>query len=122
VTYPHERSLVQTFAGRPFALLGVNSDPEPRFALDAITSGRVNWRSWLDGSPFGPIAMEWEVIPWPAMYLIDAEGVIRYKQVGRALDTQELDDAIEALLREAESGGQVGPPTRRPARVSRVGP
>ena len=58
------------------------------------------WRSWSVGSPTGPIPDMYRVTSWPTVYLIDDKGIIRYAQ----LHGQSLDDAIEFLVREAETG------------------
>jgi len=47
--YPHERSLVQRLAGRPFALVGVNSDKNLDELHDAMTKEQITWPSWFDG-------------------------------------------------------------------------
>ena len=54
--YPHERSLVERMNDKPFALLGINSDPKERL-LETIKREKMTWRSWWDGgSTGGPIA------------------------------------------------------------------
>ena len=47
--YPHERSLVENMAGRPFALLGVNTDDDLAQLKHVIQKEQINWRSWWDG-------------------------------------------------------------------------
>jgi hypothetical protein len=34
--YPHERSLVKRLEGKPFALLGINSDPSQKVLKEVI--------------------------------------------------------------------------------------
>ena len=54
--YPHERSLVQRLQDKPFALIGVNSDPKERVRA-ALERENITWRSfWDGGSTGGPIA------------------------------------------------------------------
>ncbi len=94
--YPHERSLVKRLEGKPFALLGINSDPKARLR-QAMKKENITWRSWWDGgSPGGPIAKAWNVESWPTTYVLDPKGVIRYRDV-RA---HEMDEAVDALLAE----------------------
>lgn len=96
--YPHERSLVKRLADKPFALIGVNSDSDREEIKRIITKEKISWRSfWNGGSPGGPISTAWNVSGWPTIYLIDAKGVIRHKNVRGP----ELDEAIEALIAEA---------------------
>lgn len=92
---PHERSLVQRLKNKPFALLGVDSDPRARY-LAAVKEGEITWRNWLDGGTDGPIAKQWDIDGWPTVYVIDSKGVIRYKDV----EDGALDEAVETLLKE----------------------
>ena len=96
--YPHERSLVKRLEGKPFALLGVNSDPKDRLK-QVIKKENMTWRSWWDGGDTsGPIATKWNVSGWPTIYVLDHKGVIRYKNVRE----KEMDDAVDALLAELQ--------------------
>jgi hypothetical protein len=98
--FGHERSLVQHFAGRPFALLGVNGDESPETLRQAQQRANHTWPSWWDG-PGGRITAAWRVDRYPAFFLIDARGAVRWQYVG-APAPQELQDRIEGLLKEAE--------------------
>ena len=93
---PHERSLVKKMEGKPFVLLGVNSDPKERVRR-AMKKENITWRSWWDGGDsFGPIATKWNVHSWPTVYVLDQRGVIRYRNVR----DKTLDEAIDLLIRE----------------------
>lgn len=97
--FPHERSLVKRLAGKPFALLGINSDPDKEALKAVIEKESVTWRSWWDGgSTGGPIATHWNVSGWPTIYVLDAKGVIRYKNVLG----EKMDEAVDTLLAELE--------------------
>ena len=94
--YPHERSLVKRLEGKPFALIGINSDPKERLR-QTIKKENMTWRSWWDGgSTSGPIAKAWNVEGWPTIYVLDHKGVIRYRDVRE----KELDKAVDELLAE----------------------
>ena len=97
--FPHERSLVKQLAGKPFALIGVNSDKDLERARNAVEKKELNWRSFWNGEKgtMGPISIKWSVYNWPTLYVIDAKGVIRFKNVRG----EELDQAITDLLAEA---------------------
>jgi thiol-disulfide isomerase/thioredoxin len=97
---PRERSLIERLAGRRFVLLGVNSDKDRGHAKEVVQKERLTWRSWWDGIPPGPIATRWGVRGWPTLYVIDAEGVIRYK-AGSYDETH--DKAVYTLLEGIES-------------------
>jgi hypothetical protein len=106
--YPHERSLVKTMEGKPFALLGVNSDKTREELKKAIEGEKMTWRSWWDGgSTQGPIATKYNVRGWPTLYLLDHKGVIRHKWLGGPGD-RVLDEAIEKLVKEAEKEAPEG--------------
>ncbi|MEM9411378.1 MAG: TlpA disulfide reductase family protein [Planctomycetota bacterium] len=101
--YPEERELVQRLAGTPFVLIGVNSDQDLEFAREAVQSEGLAWRHFWNGpaGTRGPIAKAWNIDAWPTVYLMDGNGVIRYKDVLGS----DLTGAIETLL--AEIGHQV---------------
>jgi len=96
--YPHERSLVKRMEGKPFALLGINSDPKERLR-QAMKRENITWRSWWDGgNTRGPIAKAWNIKGWPTIYVLDHKGVIRYREVRG----KSMDEAVDTLLKEIE--------------------
>jgi thiol-disulfide isomerase/thioredoxin len=97
--YPQGRSLVERLKGKPFALLGINSDRDRARLKEGVEAEQVTWRSWWDGgSTAGPIASRWNIQGWPALFVLDGNGVIRHRDVrGKA-----LDEAVDSLLRETE--------------------
>src|SRR3954469_16815900 len=100
--YPHERSLVKRLEGKPFALLGVNSDKDKEELKKRMAEEKITWRSFWNGpkGTDGPISRAWNVRGWPTIYVLDARGVIRAKGVrGEAMDR-----AVDDLL--AEMAGQ----------------
>ncbi len=100
--YPHERSLVKRLEGKPFALLGVNNDEDRAKLKKVIGTEKITWRSfWDGGSRFGPITQRWDVNGWPALFLIDAKGILRYKHVGSPGE-KALDEELDKLIAEAE--------------------
>ena len=99
--YPHERSLVKRLSDKPFVLLGINSDEDREEIQKTIKDESITWRSWWDnGSPEGPIQTQWQVTQRPAIYILDAKGVIRFKNIG----AENLDAAIDSLLEEPARG------------------
>src|SRR5262245_3804509 len=96
--YPHERSLVERLNGKPFVLIGVNSDPRDG-AKQAINREDITWRSfWDGGSTSGPIAAHWNIEAWPTTYVLDHEGVIR----ARNLSKLALDRLVDQLIAELQ--------------------
>jgi hypothetical protein len=96
--YPHERSLVKQLAGKPFALIGVNSDADREKIRQIVKEKNITWRSFWNGpdGTGGPISTRWNVSGWPTIYVLDGEGVIRYRDVRG----EQMDRAIETLLAE----------------------
>ncbi|MHB8521566.1 MAG: peroxiredoxin family protein [Limisphaerales bacterium] len=100
--YPHERSLVKRLEGKPFVLLGINSDPREHLK-QTIKKERMTWRSWWDGGDTsGPIASKWNVHGWPTLYVVDAKGVIRHRSVGSPGD-DTVDQWIDELVKETDA-------------------
>jgi peroxiredoxin len=94
--YEHERSLVKKLKDKPFVLLGVNSDPSADALKAVIKRESMTWPSFVDGGTDGPIATQWGIQGWPTIFVIDAQGIIRYRDVR----DQQLERAVETLLSE----------------------
>ena len=100
---PHEIELVEKNNKRPFALVGINGDPELSDDVrDIIKTKKITWRSFKDvqGDSL-PISTKWELEGWPTIYIIDHKGIIKHKYVGSP-GAKILDEAIEKLVAEAE--------------------
>jgi hypothetical protein len=93
---PHEKEMVKRLADSPFALIGINSDGDQLVVQKIIQEQEITWRNIVDGSTKGPIATAWNVHGWPTIYILDAEGKIRYKH----LRGQKMEDAVLVLLGE----------------------
>ena len=101
--YPHERSLVKKLADMPFAIIGVNSDSDLDQIRETVKEKNISWRSFWNGpdGTSGPISTKWNVSGWPTIYIIDADGFIRYKNARGP----KMDEALTELL--AEMGHEV---------------
>jgi hypothetical protein len=102
---PHERSLVKKLEGKPFALIGVNSDPDKKTIQDGLKKYQVTWRSFAAGNTRGKIPQEFKVQGWPTLILIDHKGVIRQKWIGNPGD-KVIEGEIEKLVKAAEDDQQ----------------
>jgi hypothetical protein len=97
--YPHERSLVKRLEGKPFVLIGINSDSDKTQLKSVMEKEQITWRSfWDGGSTNGPIATRWNVSGWPTVYVLDAKGVIRFRDIRE----EAMDKAVDALLEELQ--------------------
>jgi peroxiredoxin len=101
--YPLERSLTKQYENQPFAILGVNGDAPDRLRR-VVDAGAVTWRNWHDG-PRGAISRDWLVSSYPTLYVLDHNGIIRYKDVRG----KELEHAVQDLLSKVP-GSSVKPP------------
>jgi hypothetical protein len=100
--YPHERSLVSKLEGKPFVLIGVNSDGDRAELKKVLEKEKITWRSfWNGGSTQGLISTRWAIRGWPSLFLIDHKGVLREKYEGSPGE-KVLDDKLDALIKEAE--------------------
>jgi hypothetical protein len=104
--YPHERSLVKRLEGKPFVLIGVNSDQDRAQLKKVLEKEKITWRSfWNGGGTGGPISTRWDIEGWPTLYIIDANGVIRHMRLGSPdspEDYKKFDEEIDKLVAVAE--------------------
>ncbi|MFY9342561.1 MAG: TlpA disulfide reductase family protein [Planctomycetota bacterium] len=105
---PHERSLVEKWKDKPFALIGVNSDgtdtPEGLAKWrEQAKEHKVTWRSFRDEGSVPRISESWRVQGWPTLYYIDHEGVIRHKDVR---DEAEMEKVLEEMIAKAEAAAK----------------
>jgi len=95
---PHERSLVKELKGRPFVIIGVNSDKKEKLKK-LVQDKTVTWRSFTDKQKGGSkISAQWGVHAWPTLFLIDHNGIIKHKD----LRGKEMEKAICEMIAEAE--------------------
>ena len=91
---------MKRLSDEPFALLGINSDADRGALKKTLRRENINWRSWWDlGSINGPIQTNWQVAQRPTIYVLDHEGLIRFKD----LRGTELDTAVDRLLAEMKA-------------------
>jgi hypothetical protein len=85
-------------------MLGICTPLEPGGLRKLIDDGEVTWRVWFDEGhdaegPGDRLAREWRPGYQPRTYVVDHRGIIRYK----GIRNEELDRAVDNLLREVES-------------------
>jgi peroxiredoxin len=101
-TYPQLRAMNKRLEDRQFALISINAEPEKNVGelKDAWKTEGNTWRCLFDGTWEGPIQKTWNITSFPTIYVLDAQGLIRHKELrGKA-----LDEAVEKLVAEAEAG------------------
>jgi hypothetical protein len=89
---PAEVKLAERMEGKPFALVGVNGDCIRADAKRAVEKEKITWPSfWSIKGPDGPIPTAWNVQGWPTIYVLDPNGVIRFKGEDIDLLNQKID-------------------------------
>jgi len=96
---PHERELVKKLEGKPFVFLSVSADKEKQALTEFLTKTQMPWQHWWDGADRA-VQKAYHVQYYPNVFIIDANGVIRYRHVRGA----DMDKAVEELLKEAPKG------------------
>ena len=92
--YPHYRALIERMKGRPFAILSVNLDDNKQTLKNCDRFGRDHLAMLVGGRRQAANSDRWHVGFIPSVYVIDADGIIRAKDVkGKA-----LDEAVDALV------------------------
>ena len=109
--YPYHHFILEQYKDDPLVLLGVNSDGDVETIREAKASGKAPaYRTWWDGhaevSTSGPIATTWGVTGWPAIYVIDEEGVIRHVRSTRG---GNLIATVQKMLMDLRMRGYEGP-------------
>ncbi|ATQ74913.1 hypothetical protein CR152_10540 [Massilia violaceinigra] len=105
-TVPYVRAWADKYRGQGLAVVGVHT-PEFKFEEDltnvsaAVARFQINFPVAVDSHH--RIWQAWGNRAWPAWYLVDANGKIRYRQLGEG-GYDKLERAIQSLLAEARGG------------------
>ncbi len=97
---PHEREMVERLKDKPFALVSISADDKNETLKEFLSQEKMPWTHWWNGSEGGVID-DWDVQAFPTIYVIDAKGVIRYKD----LRDEKLEEAVNELLKGVEQPG-----------------
>jgi thiol-disulfide isomerase/thioredoxin len=94
---PSEIKLAERMKGKPFALVGVNGDAVKSDAKRAVEKESISWPSfWNKEGSDGPVPTIWNIHGWPSVFVLDAKGIIRYKDEGEDMDliNQKVDQLV----------------------------
>jgi len=97
--YPDNRKLIESYQGRPFAFVGVMGDDTIDTVKEAVAEQKITWPVWWDSGRPGPLATRWNVSGWPEVYVLDHQGIIRYREITREV----LAQAVAELVAIAET-------------------
>jgi len=95
---PHEREMEEKLKDRPFSLISISADEEKKSLKDFLEKEKMPWTHWWEGKNENGILKDWGVRFFPTIYVIDAKGVIRFKNIRG----KKLEEAVEKLVKEAE--------------------
>jgi len=94
---PHSRKLVEKLKDKPFVLVSVSADAKKDTLTGFMKDNPMPWTHWWNGQR-GCILADLDVKFFPTIFVLDGEGVIRYKNVRDA----QMDSAVETLLKEMD--------------------
>ncbi|TCL71773.1 cytochrome c biogenesis protein DipZ [Rhizobium sp. BK251] len=123
-TIPYVRAWSEKYKDQGFVVIGVHA---PEFAFEKKVDNVS--KAMADFGIDYPVAIDndyriWRAFEnsyWPAHYLIDAKGQIRYHHFGEG-NYQETEQAIQDLLREAGSEMAASDPVKPDAKGAEVSP
>jgi thiol-disulfide isomerase/thioredoxin len=95
---PHERELVQRLSGQPFAFIGISADEKRDVLHGFVSKSDITWPQIHDG-PGGPLQQKYGIEYYPSIFVLDGNGMIRYRDVRG----KDLDKAVDTLLAELKS-------------------
>ena len=96
---PHERKLMQKYADQPVQLISISGDDDTESVREFLVENPMPWTHWWNG-PSGGVVEDWNIQGFPTIFVLDAKGIIRYRNVRDA----ELEKAIDTLLQEMKKG------------------
>jgi peroxiredoxin len=104
---PHEKHMVEKYKGRPFAILGVNTDAYREEAASFAERKGLPWLNFWDADR--SIARNYGVEYYPTLFILDGDGVIRYRDTtDQFYRDEDLERAVEKLLAEQEAKAPKG--------------
>jgi peroxiredoxin len=89
------RDLLERLADKPFASVGVYCDDDAAKGKEIVETMGITWPSFHGGRN-GPIPTLWNNNSWPSTYVLDRNGVIRFRDVRR----WDLAKCVGSLLNE----------------------
>ncbi|MAF67172.1 MAG: hypothetical protein CMJ84_16135 [Planctomycetes bacterium] len=93
--------MVERLDSESFAILGINTDADEDEYREQIEEYGVTWRNSWQGSTDGPLCELWQVRAYPTVFVLDADGVVR----ARDLRGAALGAKVDELLAELKARG-----------------
>jgi thiol-disulfide isomerase/thioredoxin len=92
---PHELELVKRMADKPFSFIGISADADAEKLKAFASKMEMTWPQIHDG-PGGPLQQSYGIEYYPSIFVLDGNGLIRYRDLRGA----ELDKAVDVLIKE----------------------
>jgi len=99
---PHERDMVKKLSAKPFVLMSISADAQKETLEKFLEKTEMPWTHVHVGNKSGGLTEKWNVRYFPTIYVIDAKGVIRHKDIRG----EKLESAVEKLIKEAEEASK----------------
>lgn len=96
---PHQRQVAAKYSGKPFVMVSASSDDDKKTLQAFLQKESMPWVHWWDAENAAQKAFR--IWATPTLYLIDHEGVIRFRAIGEH-DEKALDKLIGELVTAAE--------------------
>jgi thiol-disulfide isomerase/thioredoxin len=96
---PHEREMVERLKDKPFALVSISADQSKATLTNFLAKEKMPWTHWWNGAE-GGVLEHWGVSVFPTIYVLDANGIIRFTHAG--VPGEELEKEVNKLVKEAD--------------------
>jgi peroxiredoxin len=98
--HDNEQLLVQKYKGKPFVILGVNTDKDRATMTESEKRQHMVWPSiWDEGHQNASL---YSVRAFPTVFLVDAQGRLATKPKAGLPDEKQLEKVIDQLLLEMD--------------------
>lgn len=91
--YGDINTLAEMHGSQDFAVIGVNADDA---AVASRLVAKASWRFFQDGRD-GPIAKQWKVEEFPEFFVIDHEGVVRYRTSSNLFASSASEELLSRI-------------------------
>jgi hypothetical protein len=92
--------MVERLDGKPFTLLGINSDWDRSGLQAKLDENGISWPQLHEGKERA-VSQRWNVQGYPTIYILDHEGVIRKKGF---MPESEIEKMVDELLAKVPAG------------------
>lgn len=90
--------------GGAFRVIGVVGDGTREKTAPLLEKAGIRFTNAFDGDTEGPLDRAWNVYAWPMVYVLDRDGVIRFRHVQK----KGLEEAVNSLTGIPQSAPSPG--------------